>query len=128
MKATLIIILILLCSTASFWLGKALNGSYYKEHKIEEITFQNGKIKKVYGIDEYGLPFMHPGSDWIEFIPNDGSEHVTLFRIDRAFQESKPYLDKMKPEGNSLTWEDGYRKYSLSISEIPESDPVDGDQ
>ncbi|PXA02869.1 hypothetical protein DDZ13_14870 [Coraliomargarita sinensis] len=97
-------------------MGGEFFGHTYNESESETIEFEKGKIRRVYGHDYCGFEMLDPGASWIEF--TDVGYRSLLFRVDRGFQEATPLVKKLKADGNRVSWEDGYYRYSLTIDEM----------
>ncbi|MDA3874742.1 MAG: hypothetical protein PF795_12390 [Kiritimatiellae bacterium] len=109
------------CYGVGFQVGKYVHGHHYEIRNEEEFSFLNGTIYSRYTTDSIGPPILDPGTSEIQFhgavvrgLP------ITIYKANRGFQESTPFVNDLKVRGDEVSWDDGLYSYRLHINEATE--------
>jgi hypothetical protein len=97
-----------------------VGGSFYQDAKvgyhfkvIEKKTYESavGTIQWIHGTESIGRGFLDPDTTMI--ILGDR----TIYKAKRDFQESSPFVQDVKINGNSIEWTDGISHFHLTVSD-----------
>ena len=87
-------------------------GYHFEVIEQKEYASSMGTILWVHATESIGRAFLDPGITMI--VCGDR----TIYKAQREFQESSPFADKVKVNGNVIEWEDGVSRFHLTITEI----------
>lgn len=106
-----------LFSLITFFCGRGYESmkSGYKLEVLKEERVEStlGTLKRLQVMETIGLGFLDTDTSIIQL--ND----ITLYKARRDFQEGSPVARDLKAEGNTLSWQDGYQRYHLTIESMP---------
>ena len=102
-----------LLSLITFFCGRgyqSLKSGYKLEVLTEELIETSlGTVKRQQVMETIGLGFLDTDTSIIQL------DDVTLYKARRGFQEDSPVARELKVEGKTLSWQDGYQRYHLTI-------------
>ena len=87
-------------------------GYHLKVIEQKEYASSAGTIRWIHATESIGRAALDPGTTMI--VCGDR----TIYKAQREFQESSPFADKLKVNGNVIEWEDGVSRFHLTITEI----------
>lgn len=106
-----------LLSLITFFCGRGYqsmkNGYKLEVLKEERVESSLGIIKRQQVMESIGMGFLDTDTSIIQL------DDVTLYKARRDFQEGSPVARDLKVEGNTLSWQDGYQRYHLTIERVP---------
>lgn len=106
-----------LLSLITFFCGRGYQSmkSGYKLEVLKEERVEStlGTLKRLQVMETIGLGFLDTDTSIIQL--ND----ITLYKARRDFQEGSPVARDLKAEGNTLSWQDGYQRYHLTVESVP---------
>jgi len=70
--------------------------------------------------ESVGMPFLDPGTTILEY------RGRTIYRAQRAFQESVPVAANVRVSGKQIEWEDGEYRFHLTVDPMKTGEPVAG--
>ena len=90
----------------------AMAGYHFKVIEQKEYASSVGAIRWIHATESIGSAFLNPDTTMI--VCGDRK----IYKAQREFQESSPFADKIKVNGNVIEWEDGVSRFHLTISEM----------
>jgi hypothetical protein len=92
-------------------------GYWYKVLKTQSFPFPEGKVSLSYTAESIGMPFLDPETSVLTVETQYGLP-ITVYKAQRIFQESYPYVQDVRIESNQVSWQDGLNTNRLTIIPI----------
>ena len=96
-------------------------GYHYEVRDTKEYSSPVGPVRWSYVSESIGMPFLDSGTTILEV---DGR---TIYKAERAFQESSPYARNIIAVQDGIVWDDGDYQYNLTMKRMKTGEQaVDG--
>lgn len=78
-------------------------------HRQEDFDFGGDKLRRSVTTESIGVPFLQPETTTLQY------RGRILYKAQRGFQESTPFTQDVRTDGDSVSWHDGELKFRLTV-------------
>ena len=110
--ATIVLALLVIGFAIGLFVQHNRCGYHYEVRDTKEFSSPVGPVRWSYVSESVGMPFLDSGTTIIEV---DGR---TIYKAERAFQESSPYARNIIAAQDGIAWDDGDYQYNLTMKRM----------